>query len=163
MNTIIFFDLEQTLIPDWTEDRETLIPLVHVCLRDWIFDQFPFTAGLLSFAVWNDADVIEFNKEIRPMIEEHLHFKFSDEWIITRDEVKDWMNLWNHTPFMDADDNASTFKKEGIMTAIWKHKFKEPNTRIILLDDTVEDMVITRTGVENNSLHFVNPWTIITQ
>lgn len=131
-------------------------------LRDWIFDQFPFTAGLLSFAVWHDQDVTEFNKAIRPMIETHLHFKFNDEWIITKEQIKNWLNEWNKTPFNDADDNASTFKKEGVMMAIWKHMFKEPNTRVILLDDTVEDMTIIRSNVENNSLVFVNPWTIIT-
>jgi hypothetical protein len=97
------------------------------------------------------------------MIETNLHFKFNDEWIITKTQIKDWLNLWNKTPFNTADQNALTFKKEGIMMAIWKHKFKEPNTRVILLDDTVEDMTIIRSNVENNSLIFVNPWTIITR
>lgn len=174
MNTILFFDLENTLIPDWNE-RDILLPLKHPDLRDWIFSQFPFTAGLLSFAVWNDRDVEIFNNKIRPMIEEHLHFKFDDNLIVTSKEIKEWLNKWNMTPFNTGDDNADVHKKHGIMQSIWKNKFTDDDTRVILLDDVVEDMVINRTSilptingnlthtkpVKNNSLEFVNPWTII--
>lgn len=168
MKTFIFFDLEQTLIPDWFEDRVTLIPNVHPALKEWIFNQMPFTAGLLSFAVGNnDMDV--FNNELRPHIETNLHFKFDDKWILTVEAMNEMMNKWNHTPF--EKDNCSIFKKFGIMHAIWKNLFIEDDTRVILLDDTVEDMIIHRTTimdkhtetVTNNSLEFVNPWTIIRQ
>lgn len=177
MKTFLFFDLEQTLIPDWTEDRETLLPLMFPELKEWIFSQFPFTAGLLSFAVWNDHDLQDFNKNIRPNIEEHLHFKFDDELILTRDQISTWLNVWNKTPFNTADENMDMHKKHGVMQSIWKNKFTQDDTRVILLDDVVEDMIIHRSSilpmasgqlthskpVINNSLEFVNPWSIIRQ
>lgn len=175
MKKIIFFDLEQTLIPDWFEDRQTLLPLMHPDLKEWIFSQFPFTAGLLSFAVWNNKDLTTFNQELRPLIEEHLFFKFDDDLIFTSHHVREWINEWNKTPWETADDNASTFKKNGIMNIIWKNKFIEDDTHVILLDDTIDDMVVSRTSVlqssngnfthsvpvRNNILEFVNPWSII--
>lgn len=175
MKTFIFFDLEATLIPDWFEDRATLLPLKHPQLADWIFDQPSFTAGLLSFAV-GEADMPIFNTEIRPNIENHLHFKFDEEWILTNEKWSGWLNDWNKTPWESPSDNIMTHKKFGVMHAIWRNLFTEPDTTVILLDDTVEDMVIERSTfmpltkggnfthtipVTNNRLICVNPWTII--
>jgi hypothetical protein len=174
MNKIIFFDLENTLIPDWFEDRNSLIFLQHPILREWIVNQLPFRAGLFSFAVWDDQDVITFNKTLRKQIEQKLFFEFEDDLILTKREVKDWINEWMKTPWNTADDNSSTFKKDGLMQLIWRFKFNQDDTQIILLDDTVDDMLIQRTTflpngrpfassepVKNNSLELVNPWSII--
>jgi hypothetical protein len=174
VNKIIFFDLENTLIPDWIEDRHSLIFLQHPILREWIINQMPFRAGLFSFAVWDDNDVKIFNNTLRKLIEEKLFLNFEDDLIITKKEVKDWINEWNKTPWNSADDNSSTFKKDGLMQQIWRFKFNQNNTQIVLLDDTVDDMVIQRstflpngrafassTPIQNNSLELVNPWSII--
>jgi FMN phosphatase YigB (HAD superfamily) len=175
MNKIIFFDLEGTLIPDWFEDRETLLHIKHPELREWIIDQHPFRAGLFSHAILTEKDVKEFNETLRPRLEETLLFKFEDELFITNKEQKEWINEWMHTPFNTATENTLTFKKDGIMQLIWKFKFTQDDTKIILLDDTVDDVVMHRTtflpsknrhlsvsqSVKNNSLEFVNPWSII--
>lgn len=173
MNTFLFFDLEQTLIPDWFEDR-SLLTQMHPSLKQWILNQAPFTAGLLSWAVSN-KDLPVFNKDIRPFIEKDLDFAFDDKWIITTDVINAWMNNWKKTPFNRWHDNQSNYNKFDMMFNIWKHLFTEPDTRVILLDDTVEDMVIHRSSLVNNSmgtltsihpvchnvLEFVNPWTLI--
>src|ERR1700757_361134 len=111
MNKIIFFDLENTLIPDWYEDRSTLLFLEHPVLQEWIISQGSFRAGLFSFAIWRDEDIKLFNQTLRPILEEKLSIKFEDNLIIASNEIKEWINLWNKTPFNTAMENSLIHKK----------------------------------------------------
>jgi FMN phosphatase YigB (HAD superfamily) len=171
---IIFFDLEGTLIPDWWEDR-SLLPERHPELRDWIIDQQPFKAGLFSFAILKDKDIQEFNETIRKPLEDLLFFNFEDDLFITNLEMKEWINEWMNTPYNTPTQNSLIYKKDGIMELIWKFKYNQDNLHIILIDDTVDDLIIHRSTflpvkdrhlsvsqpVQNNTLEFVNPWSII--
>lgn len=175
MEKILLFDLEQTLFPDWTEDHETLIPLIHSELRDWIFNQFPFRAGVFSWAIHDAADLKKFNTKMRPNIEEHLHFKFEDDLIFTVHQIGSMINEWTRMPFETPSSTCQLFKKEGSIRHMWHHFFTQPNTHVILLDDTVDDSVTKRTSIlgqsngnfthsqpiDNSILELVNPWSII--
>lgn len=175
MDKILLFDLEQTLFPDWTEDHETLLPLLHPELRDWIFDQFPFRAGVFSWAIHDDRDKAIFNKKMRPSIEEHLHFKFEDDLIFSVHQIGTMIKVWEKMPFETSSETVQLFKKEGSIRHMWRNFFTEPNTHVILLDDTVDDSVTRRTSIlghanghnttskpiDNSILELVNPWTII--
>lgn len=162
-NLIIFFDLEETLIWDWTENRN-LTCARFPCLKEWVIEQPPFRAGLFSWAVWNQKDVDEFNElgGIRQDIEATFKFKFDDDLIITHDDLFEKMKAWLKMPKLrDPSDIFDFFKKRQCIEEVWLREFNQPNTKVILLDDTVEDIVLHRQDVENNTLELVNPWTII--
>jgi hypothetical protein len=160
-NKLILFDLENTLIWDWIENRG-LVSMSFPQLGQWIEDQGEFTAGLFSFAVWDKDDLNEFNTSgMREDIEEHHHFKFDDEWIFLRDSLVEPFKKILKMPFLDKHDLFSFFNKHMILERLWLENLVCDSCKdmdVILLDDTVKDLTITH---ENSSLTFVNPWTII--
>jgi hypothetical protein len=163
MDTIIFFDLENTLIWDWI-DNPRLMCSRHPEISDWIKAQGTFRAGLFSWAVWNDHDVEVFNRPggIRDDIEITHKFKFDDNLIITRDLLFDKFRVWLKMPFLrHSDEVFDFFKKRQTIQELWLREFNQPNTRVILLDDTVEPMTMINHRVENNRLELVDPWSFI--
>lgn len=162
MNTIILFDLENALIWDWTEDRRLMCSRFPE-ISEWIRDQGDFRAGLFSWAIWNDKDLAEFNERggVRDDIEITHKFKFEDDLIITRGQLCDRFRVWFKKPWIRDDDFIDFFNKTMAIQALWEREFDQPNTRVILFDDTVKNITMTRTCVENNTLELVNPWLFI--
>ena len=153
MDTIIFFDLEETLIEEW--------PIAHLMteripgLRPWIARQQPFRAGLLSFAVWDDADVQRFNASMRPFLEEQFSFVFEDDLILTKTALLHKTRIWDRMPLLSMDDFDDFFNKRRSMEDLWLHEFQRPDTHVILLDDTIPDLTIT-SHLPNCRLSLVN-------
>lgn len=163
MNTILLLDLENTIIWDWTDDPRLMCARFPV-LKEWVCSQLgPQTrVGLLSWAVWDDRDVEIFNtRGIRNDIELTHKFKFDDELILTRDNLLIKFREWLKMPFLDASDFTSFMNKRRIAEEIWLQEFAIPDTKVILFDDTVPNIVITHSTISNCSLELVDPWTII--
>ena len=164
MNTILFLDLENTVIWDWTENP-TLMCARFPILKEWVVSHLgPNTrVGLLSWAVWHEADLEEFNKDggIRMDLEITHKFKFDDSLIIKLNDCIDKARNWMKMPKLDQTDFFEFIKKRQMMEEIWLHEFDQPNTNVILFDDTVPNITLRRDDVENNTLQFVDPWTII--
>jgi len=161
MDTIIFFDLENTLIWDWTDNRDPMW-LKHPEITEWIFAQGDFRAGLFSWAIWNPKDIAEFSEEggVREAIETTHQFQFEDDLIITRGMLGDRFRKWFKTmPWVSDDDWFEFFKKRQTIQELWLHEFNQPNTRVVLLDDTVENVTMINNSVENNRLELIDPWT----
>ena len=162
MNTILLLDLENTIIEDWSE-APNLLGDSYPELKEWVGSHVVQNArvGLLSWAIWNDDDLIKFNKRFRPVIEDGHGFKFDDSLIFNRDKLLTKFQGWKRMPFLDGDDFMSFFNKRIVCEELWLHEFSEPETKIVFLDDTVPDMVLKHSTIKNNSLELVNPWTII--
>lgn len=161
MDKIILFDLENTLIGDWNDDRR-LMCARFPCLKEWTENEKPFVAGLMSFAVWDEKDLNDFNHRlgIRDDIEITHDFKFNDDWIFLRNSLLEPFRKILKMPFLTMEDLFSFFDKGDIVKKLWLDKWiKEfPTTEFVFLDDTIEDMVIHK---DEAVLRFVNPWTII--
>lgn len=165
MNTILLLDLENTIIWDWT-DNPTLMCSRFPILKEWVCSHLgPDTrVGLLSMAVWDSRDVNVFNNDgIRQDIENTHKFKFDDELIFTRDDLLLKFREWFKMPFLDANDFTSFFKKTEMIMHLWLNEFSKPDTKVILFDDTVPNLVIKHSTMDNCSLELVDPWTIIKQ
>lgn len=157
-NNIILFDLENTLIWDWIENRG-LMSLRFPCIHEWIMSQPLFIAGVFSFAIWDETDLEEFNESgLREGIEKFHHLNFDDEWIFIRNNLLPDFRNFLKMPFLDTNDLFSFFDKQTIVERLWLEKWEPQGLNVTLLDDTVKDMKITR---NDNTLEFVNPWTII--
>ena len=157
MRTILF-DLEETLIRDWFEDPS----LKHVDnpnLIPWIEQQKPFEAGLLSMAVWDERDLAVFNNRsnLRPFIEKTFKFKFKDDLIFLEKDVLDLARKQTCIPFLDRESFGDFFKKKEMMELIWKDRFLSSNSELILLDDTVMDLEIKASKINNCVLRLINP------
>lgn len=163
MKTILLLDLENTIIWDWIEN-DTLMCARFPILKEWVCSHLgPNTqVGLLSWAIWNQHDLDEFSRRgIRNDIEVTHGFKFNDDLIFTRDNMLNRFKEWKKLPFLDADDFMTFFKKQEISIELWQRLFNQPDTEVIVFDDTLQDMVLTNSNVENNTLRLVNPWTLI--
>ena len=155
MNTVIFFDLELTLIEDWS--NPLLQHHANPALIPWIKQQGDFKAGLLSFAVWNERDLTVFNRTLRKDIEDVFGFSFDDGLMLIKDQLLAKTRTWEKMPFLSADDFSDFFNKRKAMEDLWLHEFQQPNTRVILLDDTVPNFTISSDEVDNCHLQLVNP------
>jgi len=163
MNTILLLDLENTIIWDWTDDPRLMCARFPV-LKEWVCSHLgPETrVGLLSMAVWDERDLDIFNtRGIRHDIEITHKFKFDDELIFIRDELLPKFREWLKMPWLDADDFTAFMKKTEMVMHLWLKELAKPDTKVILFDDTVPDLVITHSTIPNCTLELVDPWTII--
>jgi hypothetical protein len=165
MNTILLLDLEETIIWDWL-DKPTLMCAAFPCLKEWVCSQLgPEThVGVLSWAIWNAHDIKEFSRRnIRSDIEITHGFKFDDSLIFPLDDLLENFKVWLKMPFIDRDDLCEFVKKTQMAMEIWQKMFQQPNTQVILFDDTVPDITLISDTIPNNSLKLVNPLTIISK
>jgi len=90
--TTVFLDLEETVIeswnnPDWLSLKVDIIrEVINVLKRENTTVQL----GLMSWAVFDDADKETFNRRFRGHIEDALQLEFSDDLILSMD---DWIQL----------------------------------------------------------------------
>lgn len=166
MNTILLLDLENTIIYDWMEDRRLMCARFPI-LKQWVMSHLgPNTrVGLFSYAVYDQADlkVFDENGGMRMDIELTHKFKFDEDMLYTVDELLLKARAWFNKPFMDRSNFFDFMTKPVMVQEIWLREFNQPNTKVILFDDTVPNVTLFNDDVENNSLQMVDPWTIITR
>lgn len=147
----IFLDLEETLIESWS-DRTLLIPKVKLIEK---FIQFklkesrqmlgrrfanpPLTMpqfGIMSWAIWNDADKREFQQEIQLWLEEKMRITFRQDLILSMD---DWALLvMKHTGLkLSRQDIFDFCSKETVLFWLRNATQGFPEGEITLIDDAV--------------------------
>lgn len=83
MNTkkpLILLDLEQTVIPSWNDrwiDPLAITKILATVANQRIKD---FSLGLMSWAVWDDADIQVFREELQKPLEDALGAPFELVW-----------------------------------------------------------------------------------
>lgn len=155
MNTLILFDLEQTLIDDWSS-RE-LWDQRNPAIKKWLASMGPFAAGLLSFAVWDAQDLNEFNRCLRAPIEQAFGFEFNEQFLFIKNDLLARARVWERKPFLDSSDFDDFFNKRKIVEDLWLNEFQQPHTQVVLLDDTVPNICVVADDVDNCRLQLVNP------
>lgn len=163
MKTILLLDLENTIIWDWNTDTRLMCSRFPI-LKQWVLSHVGNNThiGLLSWAVWNKKDLNTFNNNgIREDIEITHKIKFDDSLLFTLEDCIDKARSWFKMPFLDTHDFFDFVKKRQMAEELWLNDFNQPDTKLILFDDTVPDIIMQRSDIENNSLELVNPWTII--
>lgn len=155
MDTIVLFDLEETLIESWENPR--LLHEENPSIQKWLSTLGAFQSGLLSFAVWDEKDLNTFNKTLREPLEKTFGIEFSDPLMFIKTDLLIKNRVWENKPFLDMNDFDDFFKKDTTMFALWKNEFQRPNTRVILLDDKVLNTSFKALDVENCELQTINP------
>jgi len=147
--TTVFLDLEETVIeswnnPDWLSLKADIIrEVINVLKRENTTVQL----GLMSWAVWDDADKKVFNKKLREPIEQSLKLEFSDDLILSMD---DWIQLVmvNSGMRLSRADVHDLSSKETILFWLRDAKHDFPTGSIILIDDAIkhDDCIISPEG-----------------
>ena len=79
MNIQLFLDLEDTVITsagDGWHLSELILPNIER-LKRYIEEVKPDSVHVFSFAIWNDEELMKFNKSIRGHLEEALGIQFA--------------------------------------------------------------------------------------
>jgi hypothetical protein len=163
MNTILLLDLDNTIIWDWTDNPRLMCSRFPI-LKEWVISQLGHNTrvGLLSWAVWDSKDLKTFNEDgIRQDIEMTHGFKFDDSLIFPLDDILAMFHKWLKMPFLSRNDLTKFVKKRQMVEEMWLRMWNQPNTKVILFDDTVPNLTLWHNDVENCSLELVDPWTII--
>ena len=136
MKTILFLDLENTIIDTW-DNR-------NICsnwksIKSWIscinFDE----VHVFSYAIWNQDDIRTFKDSIAPSIEEVLKIRFNDK-VLDVDLMR--VICANHLKIrMNKDDFFTFMKKEISFRIICEENFS--GCECILLDDMVIDSILS--------------------
>lgn len=132
-NKIIFLDLENALIDTWTSPS---IINHHLKSRFLHFTDF----RLFSFAVLNEEDKKQFNRNIAPAIKDFFGVTFND--IVLIDDITDEIAKDCHLHFFDAVDRIdfrNTLGKQDLFLRFCKRFTGED---IVLFDDMVDDLII---------------------
>ena len=148
----IFLDLEETLIESWSDHtwlthkaeaigtfiKRSLIQSAHQSKS--IYHDTPRLElprfGLMSWAVWNDADKQIFQQQLQHWIEGNLKMAFSEDLIWT---MEDWaaLVLKNTGLRMSQQDLFDFCNKETVLFWLRNAEHGFPHGEITLIDDAV--------------------------
>lgn len=156
METIVFLDLEETVIDTWHEGNflEVGLSRTRKFLNRLKKDGFDVKIGLMSWAVWNEEDKLKFNKVFREVLEAELDHKFDDKMVWSMDD-------WAGQIFkacgkkISRQDIFDLFGKEEILFRLCRdHHWA--NTRLFLVDDRVSHGMSVVCHENNCHVFFLN-------
>jgi hypothetical protein len=133
--TTVWLDLEQTVISIWHDP--VLINVEKI--KAWLDNRDIKTINIFSFAVWNQADRDQFNAGMRDMIEQALGRRI--DTVPTCEEIKRAVFDSKGTVF-DLSEFISIWQKEKAFHDYIR--LTQGPGEFILIDDTVEDVLIFR-------------------
>jgi hypothetical protein len=161
-HSIVFLDLEETVIDDWENGDLLLENIEKIAVflngKDITWkgqpDNYTSTAtpllnmrlGLMSWAVWDDVDKGKFNKRFRPHLEALLNRKFDDELVWS---MNDWCaQLFKHSHLLlSKNDVFDIFGKEQFLFKFCQvHPLFKDNT-VFLIDDVVEHQLTCKSFI----------------
>ena len=155
MNAILFLDLENTIINDWTFRRFMVHNLMTIRTAIVVYNeknpQCPIVSlGLFSYAIHDDVDFKVFQEELQGRIESALNLKFDLRYCMTVAQIKKIFTRLARVVFREPSDTmdflgdkAFTFFK--VVPSI----LNDAVTRVFLVDDIVGHLDLHRlkTGV----------------
>ena len=143
----IFLDLEETVIDDWYSCNflDHKIDTINDKIKSLSIDFLSEIAQdrninliLFSAAVCNENDLNIFNKQIKPILEKKLEFKFSSEFLFSDEN---WIKLANKNGIkVLQDDNMQDIFNLNIKEQIFE-LIAIKNEVNILFDDTVDNKI----------------------
>lgn len=139
MDTKFFFDLEETLITDWHDPVLCNVQKV----RAWITANDVKEANIFSWAVWDEADIEVFNRDLKHWLEDSFGFKIIgvvSKGAAIKVVCKHKGLKININDGLDVADVANFFGKHGIFTE-WCLAWGRDCT-CVLLDDVVPNRTI---------------------
>jgi len=143
MNTVLFLDLEGTIIDSWS-DRNILhskIDYIKKCLihqRKNIFSDNITELGLFSYAIDDIDDLITFKIKLQQTIEHELDLKFNPNYILTKKKIQQLYTKVKKIHFKDYSD-FNDFCGDKMMTffSIAHSLLESSVSNAILIDDAV--------------------------
>lgn len=127
-----FFDLEETLIQSW---RDPL--LVHFAdMRDLIERERIEVAHIFSFAIYNKADKLVFERELQPVLEAALRIKIAS-WVSVEElcsqSLRNTRTQWSIHEYVSVWGKVRAFEDHVLFQGLHGHA--------ILVDDVVPDEI----------------------
>lgn len=149
---ILYFDLENTLINHWTDQRLCWIEQNKNILKE----SAPAKIGIFSFALWCDENINTFiNNGMKAMIENEYNVAIAEDEII---HVNDMIKAYNDVN-VEASHPNGTNKTEYFLSWVTVNQNRlDDYNNIWLVDDTVDpekDSTIFLTSSVN--IHLRNP------
>ena len=149
-NTILYFDLENTLIEHWTDQRLCWVEGNKSILHY----HRPVTIGIFSFALWCGENIEQFiHGGMKNMIEQEYDIQIDTKEIIHVNDMIETYNLEN-----DKSNHPGSNNKSQYFIA-WAHsniKRLESYDNLVLVDDTIEECMFN-IGEKPVYTHFRNP------
>lgn len=146
----LFLDLEDTIIkPITTSWFNTDIINKHKVV-DFI-EQHKFdTINIYSFAIWNQQELLKFNRDLKTFLENELNLKFNQILTVDDDIIPiccQFMKINKNT--VDFDDMSTFWSKDLSFQLFCRSQFanKEQKQEVFLLDDIVETCHIDFTNL----------------
>ena len=137
MRCLMFFDLENTLIHHWTDQR--------LCWQDnnrkFLGECQPDVIGIFSYALWCDENIDQFiNGHMLPMIQDEYGIEVDQSLIIHVDEI---MAAMNRSPFRAGrpEVNRNNEKEYGFYDWCYANyaSHLQGYDEVWLVDDTIDD------------------------
>jgi hypothetical protein len=152
-NTVLYFDLENTLIRHWTDERLCWVESNKLILEHYK----PKEIGIFSFALWCDENIKKFiNEGMKDKIEETYGVLINVDEII---HVNDMISAYDKVN-TDKNHPGSDNKYDYFMSWIRVNSDKFRGfTELILVDDTVEDQYNQKIESVYPNVSFINPTT----
>lgn len=133
MTQMVFIDLEQTVIDDWWSATP-----INLHLRSELSGK---DVIIFSFALLNLQDKIEFNKRIKPEIEQVFGCKIIDA-VLMSDVTKEIALKFNNLHFFDVVDEIDYRNTLGKQDLFLRYCQKFSDSAIFLFDDMVDNIVV---------------------
>jgi len=146
----VFLDLEETIIDDWfscnflfqnIKNIEKMIKKFSISFDNKIATSENINLILFSAAVINQKDLDRFNNMIKPVIEEHLSFKFKSEFLFSNNNIKNLVE--NNGIKMLPNDHISDIFNLNVKEQIFKLISIENETNVLFDDTVIENSVET--------------------
>jgi hypothetical protein len=134
MSWQVFLDLEETIIDNW--DSGMLVNSTRV--RDWLHANSVTDVSIFSFAIWDSADLADFNRRLRPWLARALDISVTDA--VTVAELWSTDTQCSGTVFDNVADFISVRGKSGTF-ANWC-RWKLAGVNALLVDDVVANQEV---------------------
>ena len=150
MKTLHFWDLEETVIDSWQSGLLTNVSIVS----DFVAKHKIKEVTIFSFAIWNEKDLIRFDKEFKKMLEDTFEVKIVN--VLTTEQIRQTVCQAMCAQF-DIHDFLSLWGKKRAFVEFCEAV--HPNTHTVLLDDCVPNIV--HHNLDTNSIiELVNVTTL---
>jgi hypothetical protein len=149
---LLFLDLEETLIDSWSN---TLMLPSKLKLIQRMFAHLVPTVGLMSWAVYHDADKVVFNDTLRADLEEALGMTFSDDLVWSMDDWAKQLFAYSGKK-VSRDDLFDCFSKHEVLFMLSRVHPAFRNQEVFLVDDAVEHELSWHSKVNNSTVKVLN-------
>ena len=140
---LVLVDLEETLIESWSEPF--FLPVRIGIVRDFLQEHPEAELGLMSWAVYHDADLETFRQSLQADLERLLERPFSPRWMLHLDQWGTELFKSTHKR-LPREELFDVFGKADVLLALARHHPEWAGREIVLFDDAFDDMTLDIPG-----------------